>query len=662
MPDSIARRRVVAESSLPWAVCAVVFVFYLLTCCPTVYFGDSGELIAAADCFGVAHPPGYPLYTTIGHVALLLPFGEPAWRMNALSALFGALTCGLVCRLLYRWTGSPLAAAAAGSALAVSFGFWTVSTVAEVYTIHLFFLVALLLLADRLRELSDGRKMRLSLVLAGLVLGLGLSHRPTILLALPAALVLAGGVGPRAWRNRRVGSGAWVLAAALALGLPLLAYGTLMLRAAAEPALNWGRPVDPASLLALVTTRSFRFYVLGPAGWLRADGWARVGQLLWQGFGFVGAPLALLGLGSAFLRGGFAPKRRATAVLLLGAVWLLFGLSYGTEDAEVLFLPLLLVAALFAGLGLAAVQQVLGPRRWLPTCALAVTLIGAPLALHLDAANLAEVRAGAEYGRDMLLTVPENGVLFVEGDDAFLLAYLQQVLGERTDVKIYDRNGLMFADLLREPGSPAFSGESPLLFRVRREQEFIANEPAEPRPRAVLFMTWPGYSLPPAFRFEPEGLFYRVRRSHERPLDTSGLWESYREESVIEQAERTRNPFALTVAATYPLMRGERLLFERRVSEAVSQFDRASRLARSSETIHNYLGTIYGRLGDLPRAEERFLEALRIKPVSIRAWNNLARARLLSGDLDAARAAWGSSLAVEPNQPETRRLLQQYSR
>jgi Flp pilus assembly protein TadD len=108
-------------------------------------------------------------------------------------------------------------------------------------------------------------------------------------------------------------------------------------------------------------------------------------------------------------------------------------------------------------------------------------------------------------------------------------------------------------------------------------------------------------------------------------------------------------------------MRGERLLFDGHADEAAMMFDRASALARNSETIHNYLGTIYGRLGDLGRAEREFLEAIRIKPISIRAWNNLAQARLLAGNVAGAREAWGRSLAVETAQPEVHRLLGQHA-
>jgi Tfp pilus assembly protein PilF len=534
-----------------------------------------------------------------------------------------------------------------------------VSTVAEVYTLHLFLVVSLLLVADRMHDAHGAREQRRLLLWAAVVMGVGLSHRPTIVLALPAAAVLAFGLRKPRLSLERAKAATWALAALVVAVIPLAAYGSLLIRAGADPVANWGRPNDLASLVAHVTTRSYRFYVLGAAGWLRPEGWARVGTMLWSGFGYVGLPLALLGTAGA-LSGRLPSLRRpGVAVVLVGGAWLLFGLSYGTEDVEVLYLPTFVATALAAGLGLAALRAVSDRTRsgTVAMVIVAAALVASPLAVHLDSANLSRVTAGADYGRDMLATVPDGGVLFVEGDDSFLLAYLQQVGGERTDVTIYDRNGLLFRDELGEEGSALAAGENALLYRVRREQEFVMRELRSAAPRAVLFMTWPGYTLPPALRFEPQGLFYRVLPAYASPLETTALWSSFHEGSVIDQAERTKNPFALTVAATYPLMRGERLLFEGHVADAATAFDRASALARNSETIHNYLGTIYGRIGDLDRAEREFLEAVRIKPVSIRAWNNLARARQLAGNEAGAREAWGRSLAVEPAQPEVHRLL-----
>ena len=48
------------------AVFAVSVAAYALTACPTVYVGDSGDLITASYNLGVPHPSGYPLYMILG--------------------------------------------------------------------------------------------------------------------------------------------------------------------------------------------------------------------------------------------------------------------------------------------------------------------------------------------------------------------------------------------------------------------------------------------------------------------------------------------------------------------------------------------------------------------------------------------------------------------
>lgn len=643
--------------ALPAAVALAAFVLYAVTACRTVFFGDAGELITAAASLGVAHPPGYPLYTALGHAALWLPVGEAAWRMNLLSALFGALTCGAAAGLVRDWTRSTAAGAAAGLLLAVSAGFWSAATVAEVYTLHLFLVAHLLLAARRAGEAESGAGRVRALLFAALIVGLGLSHRPTILLAVPAAAVLAwpSARGFRRWLRARSALAALGLVAAP----PLLFYGTLMLRARSGPAVNWGRPDDLSALLAHVTARGYDFYVVGPAGWLRADAWERLRGLLWDGMGY-GAPLlALLGLAAATAGrvAGPAGRRAGAALLLLALPVLLFGLSYGTEDVEVLFLPLCFCAAAAAGLGIGALGATLprGGRITAPLLAGALVLV--QLLVQLPARDLRRVTAAADYGRDLLATVSPRGVLFVAGDDSFLLAYLVQVLGERPDAKIYDELGLLFEDELREPGTAPQPGEPPLAYRARREREFVLRELSRPEGRRVFFTTWPGYDLPPGLRFEPVGLLYEARRAGEPPRDPVRLWSGYHERRVTEQALRLELPFARTLAAVYPLMRGERELWEGRRLSALEAFDRAARTAGASETIHNYLGTVYGRLGEYELAIREFEAALAAKPVSPRAWNNLGLARSLAGDREGAREAWRHSLELAPDQPDTREML-----
>ena len=62
------------------------FYTYLHTLCPSVYVGDSGELITAAYTLGICHPPGYPVYCILGKIAtIIFPYGNIAFRVNLVS-------------------------------------------------------------------------------------------------------------------------------------------------------------------------------------------------------------------------------------------------------------------------------------------------------------------------------------------------------------------------------------------------------------------------------------------------------------------------------------------------------------------------------------------------------------------------------------------------
>ena len=54
----------------------LALVIYILTLSPTIQGGDSGEFISVAYNTGVAHPPGYPLYSLVAKLFTYLPFEQ----------------------------------------------------------------------------------------------------------------------------------------------------------------------------------------------------------------------------------------------------------------------------------------------------------------------------------------------------------------------------------------------------------------------------------------------------------------------------------------------------------------------------------------------------------------------------------------------------------
>jgi len=68
---------------------------------------DSGEFQLVAAGWGIAHPPGYPLYTLVGALWVhLLPWGSMFHRLNLLSSLLAAITLVMTAQTVMTWTRS----------------------------------------------------------------------------------------------------------------------------------------------------------------------------------------------------------------------------------------------------------------------------------------------------------------------------------------------------------------------------------------------------------------------------------------------------------------------------------------------------------------------------------------------------------------------------
>jgi hypothetical protein len=174
----------------------VAFVVYAATLAPGIPAGDSGELIAVAATLGVAHPPGYPLYTLLGHLWIaVLPLGAVAWRMNLLSALCAASAVAVLAGLVRRLTGTPWAALASAWLLAFSPPLWKSAVVAEVFALNALLaaclMVAFACVLERASAPSPPRDARPLWALA-LLSGLAVTHHHSlVLLALPVDAAVA---------------------------------------------------------------------------------------------------------------------------------------------------------------------------------------------------------------------------------------------------------------------------------------------------------------------------------------------------------------------------------------------------------------------------------------------------------------------------------------
>ena len=109
------------------------FALYVRTLAPSLLWGDSAEFQTLSYTLGMTHHTGYATQIIFGKLFTLIPINSIAWRVNLMSAFFGALAVAetfLIVRLL---TGSRAAAISASLVLALTDGFWWRALVAESY-------------------------------------------------------------------------------------------------------------------------------------------------------------------------------------------------------------------------------------------------------------------------------------------------------------------------------------------------------------------------------------------------------------------------------------------------------------------------------------------------------------------------------------------------
>lgn len=186
---------------LAFAIATVVtFAGYFYTLQPSVGLEDSGEFLTAAHHLGVPHPPGYPIWTILAFIwQFLVPFGNIAWRINLMSAVFGSVAVGLAALIISK-TGHLMGArvgflraldpalvnvfvlaASVSAALMLAFSpvMWSQAIITEVYALNAFFLLLTLVLLYRW---SFEPERRWRLYLAAFIWGVSLTNHQTLVL------------------------------------------------------------------------------------------------------------------------------------------------------------------------------------------------------------------------------------------------------------------------------------------------------------------------------------------------------------------------------------------------------------------------------------------------------------------------------------------------
>lgn len=166
-------------------------LIYGLTLYRSVPGGDSGELIQVAQNLGVAHPPGYPLFTLLGFLFSKIPIGSIAFRVNFLSAVCNAVAALFLALGVSRWSRNRAAGLLAGGLFAFSPLTWSFSVVTEVFGLNNLFIAGLFYLVIRFLDETRVESRTKLLLSCTFCAGLGLTnHHTFVFYALPWVLFL----------------------------------------------------------------------------------------------------------------------------------------------------------------------------------------------------------------------------------------------------------------------------------------------------------------------------------------------------------------------------------------------------------------------------------------------------------------------------------------
>jgi dolichyl-phosphate-mannose-protein mannosyltransferase len=428
-----------------------ILALYLATAARDLVYGDSPELTGAAVTLGVAHAPGYPIWTMVAHAFTLVPIDTVSFRVSAFSALAGTGAVVIVYATALRLSASAVASAAAAALLGLTPVVWSWSIVPEVFALHALLVAALVGLLVLWHQ--SGRAW--SLIAAAFVGGLGVAHQQTIVLVAPAALLLM-------WVHRdTVVRGGLLWKSALAFVAGLLPYAYLPVAAAGRPAWNYGDISSAGDLAAQILRTD-----LG-SGQLVSDrafqGGSALDRLVFyaQSFDVASAALVLLGALVLYRRDRVLFWTAAVAAAITGPAFVLYA-NVDINAVPVLrtvlerfFISSHVVLAPIAALGLVWLGEQLAPGARSQTTAGAgavavvfgLVLAGTAFA-RIDQRENHDARHFAE---DFLASVPKDKILLASGDAIIWpIGYLHRIEGARPDVTLLEAPLLTFSWYVRQ--------------------------------------------------------------------------------------------------------------------------------------------------------------------------------------------------------------------
>ncbi|MCL4416169.1 MAG: DUF2723 domain-containing protein [Actinobacteria bacterium] len=207
----------------------IPFVIYILTLEPKLVGGDTSWFAIQVPEMYVLVPTGYPSFSIFGKLISMLPIKDLAYRLNMLSAVFGALTVLFLFLAINLLVKNEVIALSASLTFGFLSSFWFIANRFEIDSINTFYIALTIYSAFLYHEKvkTDDSRKRKYLYFCFACLGLSLTDHPIAFFVIPSLLIYIIIIKPQILKNIKA-----VLLSILYFCLPLSLYAFLPIRSA----------------------------------------------------------------------------------------------------------------------------------------------------------------------------------------------------------------------------------------------------------------------------------------------------------------------------------------------------------------------------------------------------------------------------------------------
>jgi hypothetical protein len=452
-----------------------VFIIYLTTLAPSVVEIDSGELATVQSTLGIAHPTGYPLFTIIGHLFSLIPLGfSKIYQLNILAAVWCSLGAGIfvytvklvldnISAFEIKKTSKPLknkkirkgkkqvipskavpmsegikylAAILSGLILVSSRTFWFQSTSVEVYSLHIFLInliILFLIKAYLFDETPLEKTIKKRWLVFAAVLAIGFTNHMTTLLILP-------GLAYSFFAKNKFNTGSIkTILVMLLIFFPILIlfYSYLPIRAAQNPSMNWGDPINFENFFRHISGKQYQV-------WLFSSTAAAKKQFIY----FINSlpkefNISLFICLSGFIASFFTGRKFFIFLLITFLSTVAYSINYDIVDIDSYFLLAYITLSFFSAFGIIKILLYLEHHKLglkIPAI-LIVLFIGVEFYNNYGEVDQSDVYTFKDYALDVINSTARNSVIFTYQWDYLVSEsyYFRYVENFRRDVAVVDK-------------------------------------------------------------------------------------------------------------------------------------------------------------------------------------------------------------------------------